>query len=124
MKSKEEIEALFEPMRKSRDEYLAQHGDTVEMRIKHDMEVAPMTTSAKMVEMIGVDATVACESDLRRVVDALSVWNIRIEGLPENITPKFCKVFSEMLSDHVRMVPPCDDMVEFLDFSKYKEDEQ
>ena len=120
MKSQEEIEAMFAEMRAERAKYIEDNGGDVEAMIRHDMEIAPLTTNREMLEMIGASARIESADDVLLAVEALRVWNIHVEDIPE-ITPGFIKAFDLFLGDQTRMVAPCADMQEVVSFSNYKE---
>lgn len=100
--------------------------DYMEAQIKYDQQMAPMTTNAKMLAMIGIDPSHVVapdESDesvnarLHRIIEGLSKWGVYITSTNHLDDREMMERFGKILHDEVRLIPPSCGYAEFIDMA-------
>jgi hypothetical protein len=122
------IEEVFGNLRQCRDEGIRRVGradpslDSTVAMLVYDFEVAPLTTNAAMLRMIGVDPSTTADSDdeagtrIRSIIDGLAAWGVYLCGTNHLTDSDLLKAFANILSEEVRLVPP-DGRSEFIDLA-------
>ena len=122
------IEEVFGNLRQCRDEGIRRveradpRLDSTVAMLVYDFEVAPLTTNAAMLRMIGVDPSTTSNGDdeaetrVRSIIDGLAAWGVYLCGTNHLTDSDLLKAFANILSEEVRLVPP-DGRSEFIDLS-------
>jgi hypothetical protein len=118
MKTDNEINLLFCSLIADREQAIAsileadQSLRRIDAAVQYDCEQAPISTNWKMLEMLGIDPNSAPLAD---IIVGLARWNIFLNGtdhLTDEEVDSFLK--TRILLDEIRMLPPNDDMYEFI----------
>ena len=81
-----------------------------------DCSCAPLTTNWKMLEAIGINPA---KSSLHEIVAGLAVWNIYLSGWGDMTDSEILeRLIKSILIEEVRLVPPTEDMSEFIDLQQ------
>ena len=129
-----EIESLFARLSETRKQVIT---DIMEKEgcnymvaaVRHDGEVAPLTTDRKKFALIGFDFPadfVPATDDQailfnERVMTAYAMWGDRVVGY-EHLSPRRLSAFLQaLMEDPVRMIPPTKDCTQYIDASLVKE---
>lgn len=123
MKTATEIAALFASLNAVREKYIADNMATnpfterFDHAIRYDTEIAPRTTNWQQLQMLGIDPDTA---SLCEIIDGLALWGIYFYGT-NGLTDEqmLDRLRNKVLLDIVTLIPPCEDLNEFIDMSPF-----
>lgn len=128
-KTSADIETIFAGIRKSREKRIgsiaSERGcDPFVAGIIYDTELAPLTTNAKMLELVGVNPDTrhadlsdgAVATRVSEIAEGLAVWAIYLVNTDHLTDRELLDRLDGVLSDRVRLVVP-DNLSEFVDLS-------
>ena len=119
MKTKKQIAAVFKELTDRREAQISHYMTAFDMeRFQAAIEVdssAPTTTNWEQLVLLGIDPHTAPLSDL---IHGLSLWGVFLlhtNHLADDVLR--AHIVSKVLHDPISMIPPNDDMSEFIDMS-------
>lgn len=119
-----EINLLFANLIADREQAIARlmdedhELDRMSASIEWDAHRAPFTTNREQLEMIGVDPTFA---SLKEIIHGLSKWNIYLTETNHLTREELSDhLLNRVLADKVRMIPPTNEVSEFIDLAGVK----
>jgi hypothetical protein len=119
MKTKKQIAAVFKELTDRREAQITHYMTAFNMeRFQAAIEVdssAPTTTNWEQLVLLGIDPNTA---PLYDIIHGLSLWGVFLlstNHLPDEVLR--AHIVSKVLRDPITMIPPNDDMSEFIDMS-------
>lgn len=119
MKTDNEINLLFCSLIADREQAIASILDAdedlcrIDAAVRYDFEQAPISTNWKMLEMLGIDPN---SDPLFDIIVGLARWNIFLRNTDHLTDDEIRSALNtRILLDEIRMLPPNDDMYEYID---------